>query len=251
MCTLVSIITPLFNSENYLKECIDSVLRQTYSKWEMIIVDDFSTDDSYGIAAEYVKIDKRIKLFRLSKNMGAGVARNYAIEKAKGSIIAFLDSDDLWHPKKLELHLAEMERNKAAFSHTSYGYILNDGTVSNKISRVSKELVTYKDLLRYTEISCLTAMYDVRVLGKMYMPNYRKKQDYGLWLNILKTGVHSLPVDIPLAWYRQVKGSSTSKKYKLVFQHYSFLRDSQDLGVFKSVLYTLFWITNGIRKYYI
>lgn len=251
MSTLVSIVTPLFNSEKYIRECIDSVLSQTYCKWEMIIVDDYSTDNSYSIAEEFVKIDKRIKLFKLSKNMGSGVARNFAIEKAKGSIIAFLDSDDLWHPQKLELHLAEMQKNKAGFSHTSYGYILTDGTVSNKISKVSRKWVTYNDLLRYTEISCLTAMYDVRVLGKMYMPIYRRKQDYGLWLNILKSGVNSFPVDIPLAWYRQVKGSSSSKKYKLVFQHYFFLRNSQDLGVLKSVQYTLLWIINGIRKYYI
>ncbi len=247
----VSIITPLYNSERFVKECLESVLKQTYNNWEMLIVDDCSTDKSAEIVNQYLSRDKRFKYFKLNNNSGAGVARNKAILEAKGDIIAFLDSDDIWLAKKLEEHVNFMEKNNAAFSHTSYGFINERGDVINKTFRVSKKPVFYVDLLKRTEISCLTAMYDVRKIGKMYMPDIRRKQDYALWLAILKKGIASIPLDSELAFYRQSKESATNNKIKLVKKHYVFLRGTQNINILKSIYYTFYWGVNGFIKYYI
>ncbi len=247
---LVTIVTALFNKEKYIEECINSVLNQSYSNWEMIIVDDCSHDRSFEIASKHAKADPRIKVIQMSKNSGAGISRNRAINLAKGDIIAFLDADDVWHHNKLKIHLNEMTANNAAFSHTSYGYIHKNGSILSKTFRVSGKPVTYLDLLKRTEISCLTAMYDVRQLGKVFMPDLPRKQDYGLWLDILSRGYTSYPVDKVLAWYRQVPGSNSSNKLNLISKHYFFLRNFQKLSVVKSFYYTIYWILNGIFKYY-
>lgn len=247
---LVSIITPLYNNDQFIEECVRSVIKQSYSNWEMIIVDDCSSDHSYNVALQLACLDSRIKLYRLDENSGAGVARNHAIEKARGSFIAFLDSDDIWHEEKLKIQLEFMLSSNIFFSHTSYGYILSNGAFSSKIFKVSSHPVSYEDLLRRTEISCLTAMYDVRVLGKLYMPNLKKKQDYALWLHILSLGYRSFPLGDVLAWYRQVEGSNTSNKFSLILKHYLFLRKSQNLSFFSSLKYTVFWGINGMFRYF-
>jgi teichuronic acid biosynthesis glycosyltransferase TuaG len=248
---LISIITPLYNNVNFIEACIDSVILQTHVNWEMIIVDDRSTDGSYEKVLKLASKDNRIKVYQLECNSGAGVARNYAIENSVGSFIAFLDSDDLWHPDKLKIQLEIMINSKAVFSHTSYGYILKNGSYSSKIFKVSDKPVSYNDLLKRTEISCLTAMYDVRQLGKIYMPNLSRKQDYALWLYILSLGYTSLPINQVLAWYRQVIGSNTSSKLSLIYKHYLFLRNNQNLSILDSILYTFYWGINGIFRYYL
>lgn len=247
----VSIVTPLYNSERFIDQAINSVLAQDYKNWEMLIVDDCSSDSSINIVGTYTLIDSRIRLFRLTENSGSGVARNLAIREATGRFIAFLDSDDVWHPNKLSLHVKVMIESGAAFSHTSYGYMYENGTKYKKTFRVSDSWVDYRQLLRRTEISCLTAMYDVTVIGKIYMPNLRRKQDYALWLDILKKGHKSFPLDKVLAWYRQVEGSSTSSKSKLIIKHYQFLRKFQNLSRIESIYFSVFWIINGAIRYYI
>lgn len=251
MSIKVSIITPVYNSEEFLSECLDSVLAQSYSNWEMIMVDDCSSDRSIEIIEEYIKRDDRFILFQLESNQGSGIARNKAIKEAKGEIIAFLDSDDIWHPKKLEIHLAFMIEKNAAFSHTSYGYINEEGEKIRDTFHVSAKPVGYKDLLKRTEISCLTAMYNVAQLGKMYMPDLRRKQDYALWLSILKRDMKSYPLDEELAFYRQRENSATSNKFALIGKHFVFLWKYEKLNPFSSFYYTLMWIYNGLIKYYI
>ena len=248
---LVSIITPVYNAERFVEFTLKSVLAQTYTNWEMIMVDDCSKDGSVDIIQRYMDKDPRFQLIKLDKNSGQGIARNRAIETAKGQIIAFLDSDDIWLPEKLEIHVKFMVENNAAFSHTSYGYIDEEGNIIKSTFHVSKNPVRYRDLLKWTEISCLTAMYDVNQIGKMYMPDLRKKQDYALWLSILKRGFTSLPLDVELAYYRQVKGSVTSNKWKLIIPHWKFLRVQEGLNVFESFYYLLWWVFSGIWKYYI
>lgn len=246
----VSIITPLYNSSKFLEETINSVKNQTYTNWEMIFVDDCSTDNSVEIVRKHQKKDDRFKLYLLDKNSGSGVARNKAIKEAKGDIIAFLDSDDIWVKNKLKTHVAFMIKTNAAFSHSSYGFIDEKGNIIKKTYHVSDKPVTYRKLLKRTEISCLTAMYDVRKTGKQYMPELMRKQDYGLWLSILKLGYNSIPLKEELAFYRQSTTSATSDKYKLIIKHYSFLRKVQGLSFFESVYYTIYWGVNGIIKYY-
>lgn len=248
---LVSIITPVYNSANFISEMIKSVQSQTYSNWELLFVDDCSIDNSVQIIEQYLVKDPRIKLFKLLNNQGSGPARNKAISEAKGKYIAFLDSDDIWHPEKIEKHVAFMQVHDAAFSHTSYGFMDEDGNVIRETFHVSKEPVTYRMALQRTEISCLTAMYDVEKVGKMYMPDIRRKQDYALWLAILRRGFKSYPLDIELAWYRQRRGSATSNKFSLIHKHYIFLRKVMKLKRIYAFKYTALWIKNGLRKYYL
>lgn len=247
----VSIITPVFNAEKFLKDTIESVLAQTYQNWEMLFVDDCSNDSSVDLIKEYTSLDSRIKFFKNSQNSGPGPSRNVAIEKATGRFIAFLDSDDIWVKDKLKIHVNFMLKNEAAFSHTSYGYMDESGNIIKSTFHVSNYPISYNDLLKRTEISCLTAMYDINYTGKRFMPDLRRKQDYALWLNILKSGFKSIPLDQELAFYRQVKGSVTSNKLKLIFEHWLFLRNREKLGVFKSAYYLFHWGILGILKYYI
>ncbi len=242
---LVSIITPVYNSEKFLKQSIESVLAQTYKNWELRIVDDCSTDNSKQILTKYANFDRRIKPLFLKKNSGAGLARNEAIKLAKGKIIAFLDSDDIWLSTKLEEHISFMQGKNAAFSHGSYGFINETGKIINKTYRVSNRAISYQDLLKKTEISCLTAMYDVEKLGKMYMPDLRVKQDYALWLSILKRGFVSIPIDRELAFYRIRRNSNTNNKLKLIIKHFKFLYNFEKLSALKTFYYTSWWAING------
>jgi len=248
---LVSIITPLYGSKDFVLKAIQSVQKQTYENWEMLIVDDCSNDGSVEIVENEARNDSRIKLFRNKINIGAGPSRNVAIKAATGKYIAFLDSDDIWHPEKTEKHVAFMQKNNAVFSHTSYGYLDEDDNVIKSTYHVSGSPVSYHALLKRTEISCLTAMYDCEVIGKFYMPDLRRKQDYALWLSILKTGVVSMPLDQELAWYRQRTVSNTSNKFVLIGGHWTFLREHEKLNVFKSFYYLSCWALGGFVKFYV
>jgi len=195
-------------------------------------------------------MDDRIKIFFLDKNQGSGPARNKAINEAKGKYIAFLDSDDFWSPEKLKRHVDFMVEKNAVFSHTSYGFTDEQGKVIRETYHVSDIPVTYSMLLKKTEISCLTAMYDQESIGKYFMPDLRRKQDYALWLSILKDGYVSIPLDEELAMYRQVSGSATNNKFKLIIKHLKFLNEVEKLSFFKSLYYSFHWGINGLKKYY-
>ena len=246
----VSIITPVYNASNFISQMIESVVSQTYKNWEIIFVDDCSSDDSVEIIKSFIKEEPRISLYLLDVNSGSGIARNKAIEKASGRYIAFLDSDDIWSPEKLSTQIEFMLTNSVAFSHTSYGYIDEKGNKIKTTFKVKKK-VTYYDLLKRTEISCLTAVYDSLLIGKYYMSEHRKKQDYALWLNILRDGCFSYGINKELAYYRQVKNSSTSKKHRLIIKHVSFLKKTQGFSTIKAMYYTLYWFKNGIIRYLI
>ena len=178
---LVSIITPVYNSEKYLADNISSVLAQTYKNWELILVDDCSSDTSEIICESFEKNDSRIKYYRLAKNSGAGIARNKAIEMANGKFIAFLDSDDTWYPKKLEKQLNFMKENDYHFTFTDYNMVDEAGNDLNKLVKC-KSFVNYNKALYKNPIGCLTVIYSVDFFGKQYMPSIRKRQDYALWL---------------------------------------------------------------------
>jgi teichuronic acid biosynthesis glycosyltransferase TuaG len=233
---LVSIITPLYNSGKYVKETIESVLSQTYTNWEMIIVDDCSTDNGVEIIQEYAKKDSRIKLISLAKNSGAAVARNTAIKVAKGFYIAFLDSDDLWKPEKLERQIHFMEKNDYSFTFTSYQQITEDG---KKIERIIKvpPILSYRQALLKNPIGCLTVIYSAEKLGKIYMPLIRKRQDYALWLKILKSGVKGYGLNQVLAYYRLRKSSISSNKLDLIKYQWKLYRKIEKLSVPESVFY--------------
>lgn len=243
----VSIITPSYNCESHISETIESVILQSYQNWEMLIVDDCSVDESRSRILEFTKKENRIKLIQLSENGGAAVARNKAIELATGRYIAFLDSDDKWKPKKLEKQIAFMQKTGIAFSYTAYDVIDEEGTKMTEF--IPPKSLTYHDLLKTCSIGCLTAVYDTQQLGKVYMPLFRKRQDYGLWLDILKKTPEARGILEPLAEYRIRKDSISSNKINAAKYQWSIYRDLERLNFLKTLYYFIHYTINGMRKY--
>ncbi|WP_339813356.1 glycosyltransferase family 2 protein [uncultured Imperialibacter sp.] len=236
----VSIITPLFNAELFIANAINSVVKQTFHDWEMIVVDDGSTDGSVEIVRSFAKKDSRIILLLNNENKGPAFARNCAIEKAQGKYVAFLDADDQWLPQKLQQQIAFMKQSKAVFCFSDYSTISEEGDILKKGNDLPKRL-NYSKLLRTNYIGCLTAIYDAEALGKMYMPQIKKRQDYGLWLSILKKTSYAYCVgDQPLALYTQRSMSVSSNKIKLLKYNWKLFYEVERLSFLKSC-YFLFW----------
>lgn len=237
---LVSIITPTYNCGKYIGETIESVQQQSYRNWEMIIVDDCSTDDSKEIVKSYMLNDKRINYYRMENNSGPAMARNKAMEMAKGQYMAFLDSDDLWMPEKLFMQIQWMKENKHFFSCTSYMQIDEKGKVLNKIIRAKKS-VNYNRLLLDCPVGNSTVVYDVSHMGKFSVPDIRKRNDDALWLKMLKQekciyGMHDI-----LMKYRIRKNSVSSNKWKLIKYHWILYRKIEHLSVARSLFHIAFW----------
>ena len=211
---LVSIITPSYNSANYIIDTIESIINQTYPYWELLITDDCSTDNSIEIIANYAIKDSRIKLLKTEKNSGAGVCRNKSIENAQGRFIAFCDSDDCWFSQKLEKQLEFMILKDCALSYSSY-MIMNEAKAIMGVS-VCMSNIDYKSMKREDGIGCLTAIYDTEKVGKMYFPSIRKRQDWGLWLEILSKCKVAYGIKEPLAYYRVRRDSISSNKLALI-----------------------------------
>ncbi|MDO8948620.1 MAG: glycosyltransferase family 2 protein [Desulfocapsaceae bacterium] len=247
MNPIVSVITPTHNSAAFLPETIEAILGQTFSDWELIIVDDCSSDASYEIARDYASRDARIKPVCLEQNGGAAVARNTAIEMAQGRFIAFCDSDDLWMPQKLEKQVEFMAEKDVAMSHTAYTKMREDGTRFKGVVP-AKKIVSYHDLLKSCFIGCLTAMYDTKKVGKVFMPLIRKRQDYALWLRILKSGHVSLGLNEPLAIYRVCNNSVSSNKLIAAQYHWRVLREMEGLSLLKASYCFLHYAFLGFIK---
>lgn len=211
---LVSIIMPTFNAAATVAESIESILRQTYQNWELLISDDGSTDDTIAILDSYAQNDERIQILKLKGNSGAGVARNNSIREAKGRYIAFCDSDDMWMADKLEKQLAFMKINKYQFVFASYYTCNKEGKIQGRI--IAPAQVSLVDTKRDDRIGFLTAMYDTKVMGKFYMPALRKRQDWAYVLEILKKCHNAYALKEPLAIYRRGRGSISHNKFTLV-----------------------------------
>lgn len=246
---LVSIITPIYNGEKYVAETIESVLKQTYPHWEMIIVDDGSKDNSAQIVRKFSDRDRRIVLIQQS-NGGAAAARNNGIRCAKGQYIALLDADDLWEPDFIESQLALMKEKKALLVHASYKRINEQ---SKEILRpfIAKKIVTYKQMQMTNHIACLTGLYDTSVYGKVYLHEELKslRDDYAYWLDIVKLVGQSYGNQKVLASYRVMASSTTGKKRKLIRTQFNFYYHYQNLGFWRSVFYTMYWGGLGIIKF--
>ena len=222
---LVSIITPLYNAEAYITHTIQSIQNQTYTHWEHIIINDCSTDASLEIVEEFAKNDTRIKVITLSRNSGAAQSRNKATELATGEYIAFLDSDDLWHPEKLEKQLRFMEEKDAAVSYTSYVHINEEGKSLGKRIKALPEL-SYKKQHSNNYIGNLTGIYKASEIGKIIAPNIRKRQDWAVWLEaIKKSNRTAVGLQEDLAYYRIRQGSISSNKLNLVKYNFRFYKE--------------------------
>lgn len=244
---LVSIITPVYNAEKFISDTVDSVRNQTYQNWEMILVDDVSKDSSVSIIQDYMKLDNRIKLIQLTENSGAAVARNTAIEAAEGKYIAFLDSDDLWYSNKLEKQIEFMMENDYAFSFTNYRLMNEDGELLDKVIKVPKE-IDYDDYLKNTIIGCLTVVLDKEKIKDIKMTNIRTRQDFVLWLSILKRGFKAYGLQEELASYRKVAGSISSNKWKTAKRNWKVYREIEKLSFFKALYCFTLYAYNGLKK---
>ncbi|QVK19611.1 glycosyltransferase [Mycoplasmatota bacterium] len=244
---LVSIITPVYNSELFIKETIESVLNQTYVNFEMICVDDCSTDSSGTIIKEYQEKDKRIKYIRLDSNSGAAFSRNIALVKARGRFIAFLDSDDIWDKHKLEIQIKFMKENNIGFSFTSYQMMDVEGKAYERIIKVP-EVINYAGLLKNTIIGCLTVVLDKQKIGDFRMPLVRDSQDYATWLQILKEGHVAYGINQNLAKYRKVNGSISSNKFKALRSNWKVYREIERLSIIKTFYVFTFYVLHALKK---
>lgn len=243
---IVSIITPAYNAERFIGETIESVLEQTYTNWEMIIVDDASTDQTAKIVQDYMKKDARIRFIQLNKNEGSAVARNTAMREAKGQYLAFLDSDDLWFEHKLEKQLRFMQENEIAFSFTKYVRMKEDGKVTKAIVDAPK-VVDYEELMKQCVIGCLTVMLDRSKIGDLKMPNIRTRQDYAFWLKITRKGFLAYGIPEVLAKYRLVENSISRNKFKAAKQNWYVYRHIEKHPLWKTLWYFSHYTFRSIR----
>ena len=236
---LVSVIMPTFNEVQYLSESIERVLGQSYLNLELLITDDCSSNvEVRSMLLHYAEKDSRVRIFFLEKNMGPGYARNNSIAEAKGRFIAFCDSDDYWAKDKLEKQVAFMKECNACLSYTSYYMCDSEGMVHGMVRAPKK--MTFSRLRRDNKIGCLTAMYDASICGKMFMPTLRKRQDWGLFLLILKKFGVAYGMKEPLAYYRKRKGSISMKKRELIKYNKQVYQKVLGYSKIKATLY--FWM---------
>lgn len=217
---MVSIITPSFQSEKFIEQTIQSVQNQTYQNWEMIIVDDCSTDNTVLIINRIAETDTRIKYFVLDKNSGTGVARQKGVDEASGRFIAFLDADDLWKPDKLTKQLEFLEQRKLKFTFSFFDCIDEAGNKLHKTIQAPMNL-SYSQLFFCNYIGNLTAIYDVDYFGKIPISPIRKRQDWMLWLCILKQIKNAKPVPESLALYRIRQNSISASKIDLIKHNFN------------------------------
>ena len=237
---LVSIIMPTYNCGRFIEETIRSVQSQTYENWEIVIVDDCSTDDTKAIVDGLIASDARLRYTCLEQNSGAAVARTRAMELADGEYMAFLDSDDLWMPDKLEKQLAFMKENGYAFSCTAYEQIDEESASLGRVIKTVKR-INYNRLLLDCPVGNSSVMYDVSAMGKFEVPNIRKRNDDALWLQMLKKEKYIYGMSDVLMRYRIRKNSISSNKFKVIKYHWILYREIEHLNVFRSAFHICYW----------
>lgn len=246
MSDLVSIIMPSYNTGRFIKETIESVLAQSYSEWELIIVDDCSTDNTDDIVKQYLA-NSKIRYIKNDANSGAAVSRNRALREAKGKWIAFLDSDDLWEPKKLEKQIAFMQSNGYCFSYTNYIEI-DEGSEPNGRRVTGPKRINKQGMYSYCWMGCLTVMYDAEKVGLIQIADIKKNNDYAIWLKVCKKADCYL-LDETLARYRKRSGSISNHGYlKLIKWHYKLYREADGKDPISSAVLTFMNLCFGVMK---
>lgn len=248
----VSIITPLYNSEQFIGETIESVLRQTHQNWEHIIVDDCSTDDSYNIACRYAQADSRIKLLRNRVNSGVSKSRNEGLTHSTGEYIAFIDSDDLWESNKLQIQLELLNQHNAALAYSAYIRIDEQGKQMNRVTVPTQ--IDFKKMLESNFIPLLTGIVrsdlvkDKGLKFESFVKN-DGREDYVFWLKLLKNAhLVARGSDRVLARYRVRNTSISSSKIKSAYFQWIVYRKYLNMGFFESMKYMGYYTANGVRK---
>ena len=245
---LISIIIPVFNASKYLKDTIQTVTNQSYNNWELLFIDDYSTDNSLAIITNAQKKDKRIKIFNNKVNSGAAITRNKGIKEAKGSFIAFLDADDIWVKNKLEKQVSFMQKNKYAFSFTSYEFVDSNSISKGKKVNVPTS-INYKQALKNTIIWTTTVMFDMRILTKdcIYMPNI-KSEDTACWWKVLKTIDFAYGMPEVLSFYRRSGNTLSSNKFDAIKRIWQLYRRLEHLNLLHAGYCFSGYAYNTVRK---
>ncbi len=246
MTDKISIIVPVYNAEKFIKETIRSVLSQSKQEWELLLVDDCSTDSSASIIESFD--DDRIRLIKMEDNLGAYAARNRGVKEAEGRYIAFLDADDLWEPEKLEHEYAFMTERNAGFVFTGYEFADENGVGKGSIVKVP-ETLPYKKALHNTTIFTSTVMIDRNIIPDdlIMMPNI-KSEDTATWWNILRAGYTAYGLNENLVRYRRVKGTLSSNKLEAQRRIWRLLRDIAGLNVIQSAWHFCLWAVLAVYR---
>ena len=244
---LVSVIMPCYNMEKYIAATIHSVQQQTCPHWELLIVDDASTDGTADIVRSHQMQDDRILFVVKPKHSGIADTRNQCISMAKGRFLAFLDADDLWHPEKLEQQLQFMTERNIGFSYSSYDCVDEEGKPLEKMVKSAGNL-DYDAYLHNTIIGCSTVMIDTTIIGNVFVPNFRTSEDTATWLNILKKGFLAYAIEQPLTSYRIRQHSASSNKLKASSDLWRVYRKNEKLPLFKAVACFSSYAFNAIKK---
>ncbi|MBB5224424.1 glycosyltransferase involved in cell wall biosynthesis [Amaricoccus macauensis] len=242
----VSVVTPVWNAAATLAETVASVRAQSLANWEMLLVDDGSTDGSGALAARLAAEEPRIRVLTHATNLGAAAARNHAIREARGRWIAFLDADDLWRPEKLALQVDFMRTRGHPLTFTAYRRIAADGRPLGIVHPPVS--VTRAGLLRGNVIGCLTAIYDTDFFGKAEMPLIARRQDYGLWLDLLRHVSHAHALPQVLADYRVHPGSLSAGKAGAARDTWRFYREHERLPRLAAAWYFAQYAVRGVAK---
>ncbi len=244
---LVSVIMPCYNMERFISDTIQSVQGQTYPHWELLIVDDTSTDKTAEIVKSYQDKDGRIHFFVKPKHTGIADTRNQALDMAKGLFLAFIDADDIWHPEKLERQLQFMTERNIGFSYSSYDCVDENGELLNKTIKAAGDL-DYETYLHNTLIGCSTVMLDKSIIGHVSVPDFRTSEDTATWLNILKKGFIAYAIDEPLTSYCIRRRSASSNKLKASADLWKVYRQQEKLSLIKALNCFFSYAFNAIKK---
>lgn len=240
---VVSIVMPAYNASRFISESIDSVREQTFGDWELLVIDDASKDETDHLVRKFIQQDPRIKLHSLPVNQGAAFARNIGIKASEGDYISFLDADDLWKPHKLQTQLDFMRNYDLKVSYSSYELIDEEGKSMKQMVKALEEL-SFSKLLRANYVGNLTGMYSAKMLGKIYCPPIRKRQDWAMWLKALELAGEARGIVEPLAKYRVRKGSISANKKEMLEYNYKVYRKVLNFSAVKSS----YWITRFLYE---
>ena len=238
---------PCYNMESYVADSIASVQRQTYPHWELLIVDDASTDGTVETVKKLAEQDEKIHFVVKNEHSGIADTRNQCIQMAQGRFLAFLDADDIWHPEKIETQLRFMSDRNVSFTYTTYDWIDEEGRTLNKFINTIGNL-DYKSYLRNTIIGCSTVMVDTDIVGQVVVPNFRTSEDTATWLGILKKGHLAYAIDEPLVSYRIRRRSASSNKLKASADLWKVYRRHEKIPFFKALHYFSCYAFNAIKK---
>ncbi len=244
----VSVITPVYNAARFIAGTVESAATQTYKDIEIVLVDDCSKDNSAEIITELQKKYPNIVYHKQEKNQGAAVARNTALHLAKGRYVAFLDSDDLWLPEKIERQLALMAAKNCPFCYGAIDFMNEEGQII-KSKRNIQETCDYKYLLHNTIIATSTVVIDRNLLGDFQMPLRRGGQDYATWLMLLRNGVVAKGINEVLSHYRISSNSLSSNKWKSIKQVWEIQTQNEKINRVNAAFNVCCFVWNALKKY--